>query len=108
MEETTLKTKASSNPRAAATDAAARNSKNKSLYSSSQRATAQTYRDLLDSAYGYDEIFINYRQRFIAIKLTNPAVSNNSLAAKVDALLAERGVTRAVTEQGTVYRIPNK
>ena len=53
---------------AAAIDAQRRNSNNKSTYSQEQIRRAVTARDLLDTAFSYSKLYINYRAKFIAIK----------------------------------------
>jgi hypothetical protein len=52
---------------AAVLDARRRNTVNKSLYTDNQIRRAVSVRDLLDTAFAYHQLYINYRQRFISI-----------------------------------------
>lgn len=88
----------------ASQDAMRRNSNNKSHYSADQVRRVISALDLLDNAYRYDESFINYRQKFIAIKLDNAQVKNRAVLNEVENLLESYGVEKAVTPQSTIYR----
>lgn len=90
---------------AALQDATQRNRNCAATYSSAQRSEAQRIVDILDIGYKFDESFINYRKKFIAVKISSP-VSRGPAAAKLVAeLLSERGVERVTTAQGIVVRI---
>ena len=67
---------------AAAMDAQRQNSNNKSTYSQEQIRKALTVRDLLDSAFSYKTLYINYRQKFIAVKAEG-ARARDSMAREV-------------------------
>ncbi len=89
---------------AAAQDAIRRNANNKSLYTAEEQRRAVTWRDLLDNVYSYDESFINYRQKFITIKLANARVKNRALLSEVEAILGTYNVVKTITPQGINYR----
>jgi hypothetical protein len=89
---------------AAVMDAQRRNSNNKSHYSAEQIRKALTARDLLDTAFSYSKLYINYRQKFIAIKAEG-ARARDSLAQEVVALFKSNGYDVVSTPQGMIVRI---
>lgn len=89
---------------AAVMDANRRNSNNKSHYSQEQIKRALTARDLLDSAYSYSKLYINYRKKFIAIKAEG-ARAKDALAREVVKLFELNGYGVVVTPQGLIVRI---
>lgn len=108
MQVTTLDTKATNRPWFAIADAQRRNSNNASFYTPEQRASAQRALDIIDLAYAYKASFINFRQRFIAIKLDQAIAKDKKMVKEVDAILSEKGFTKAISAQGCVYRISYK
>jgi hypothetical protein len=89
---------------AAARDAQRRNSNNKSHYTQDQIRKALSVRDLLDSAFTYKNLYINYRQKFIAIKAEG-ARARDSMAKEVINLFESNGYLVASTPQGVIVRI---
>ena len=89
---------------AAVRDAQRQNSNNKSTYSQEQIRKALTVRDLLDSAYSYSNLYINYRKKFIAIKAEG-ARARDSMAQQVVELFESNGYLVASTPQGLIVRI---
>ena len=89
---------------AAAQDALRRNSNNKSHYSQDQIRRALSVRDLIDSAFSYTKLYINYRQRFIAVKAEG-ARRKDRMAQEVIKLFESNGYTVASTPQGMIVRI---
>ena len=89
---------------AAVMDAQRRNSNNKSTYSQEQVRRALTVRDLLDSAFSYKTLYINYRQKFIAVKAEG-ARARDSMAKEVVKLFESNGYDVAQTPQGLIVRI---
>jgi len=89
---------------AAAIDAQRRNSNNKSTYSQEQIRRAVTARDLLDTAFSYSKLYINYRAKFIAIKAEG-ARARDSMAKEVVKLFESNGYTVVSTPQGMIVRI---
>lgn len=89
---------------AAARDAQRRNSNNKSTYSQDQIRRALSVRDLLDSAFTYKNLYINYRQKFIAVKAEG-ARARDSMAQEVITLFESNGYLVASTPQGVIVRI---
>jgi hypothetical protein len=89
---------------AAAMDAQRRNSNNKSTYSQEQIRKAVTARDLLDTAFSYSKLYINYRAKFIAIKAEG-ARARDSMAKEVVRLFESNGYGVVSTPQGMIVRI---
>jgi hypothetical protein len=89
---------------AAARDAQRQNSNNKSHYTQDQIRKALSVRDLLDSAFSYTNLYINYRQKFIAIKAEG-ARARDSMAKEVINLFESNGYLVASTPQGVIVRI---
>jgi hypothetical protein len=101
-----LKTEESSNKRGAYLDARMRNLAGKSHYSYAQQTRAERMRLVLEIVYTAKDIYINYRQRFIAVKVDGARVADKSSLSELEAEWALEGITKAVTAQGVVYRIP--
>ena len=89
---------------AAAMDAQRQNSNNKSHYTQEQVRKALTVRDLLDSAFSYKTLYINYRKKFIAVKAEG-ARAKDRMAREVVALFESNGYSVASTPQGLLVRI---
>ena len=82
------------------------NAKWSATYTPKQRSAAQQALDLLDTAYHYQGAYINYRKKFIAVKLDRPIKRNKLYAATADAHFADKGYSKVVSPQGFVVRIP--
>jgi hypothetical protein len=89
---------------AAVIDAQRRNSNNKSHYSQEQIRKAVTVRDLIDTAFSYKSLYINYRQKFIAIKAEG-ARAKDALAKEVVKCFEANGYGVVSTPQGMIIRI---
>jgi hypothetical protein len=89
---------------AAVMDAQRQNSNNKSTYTQEQVRKALTVRDLLDSAFSYKTLYINYRKKFIAVKAEG-ARARDSMAREVVQLFESNGYDVAQSPQGLIVRI---
>ena len=91
---------------AAARDARMRNIVESSHYSEKQKISAERMALALELVYWAKGVHINYRKKFIAVKVDRAYVKNrenlNYLEAEYDAL----GYKKAATPQGITYRIP--
>jgi hypothetical protein len=94
------------NKRGAALNAHFRNREMAGTYTLSQQCLAQRALDLLDTAYAYAESYINYRKKFIAVKISGAVKRDKKLAAEAVSILEERGYEVVATAQGIVVRIP--
>ena len=90
----------------ASKDAAARNRVNQRLYTVQQKKEGQRVAKRLIAAYDFDKSYINYRKKFIAVKLAKPTTKNWNLARDLDRQFNDRGYVKANTEQGMIIRIP--
>lgn len=94
---------------AAAMDAQRQNSNNKSHYTQDKIRCAVTVRDLIDSAFSYTKLYINYRKKFIAVKAegarSRSGWNKNSMATQVVELFEQNGYSVVATPQGLIVRI---
>jgi hypothetical protein len=74
-------------------------------YTSQQKLNAERKKLVLEMAY-YGEVYINYRKRFVALKVSNTNVQNRKLLAEIEQDFDAQNIARVVTPQGIVYRIP--
>jgi hypothetical protein len=91
---------------AAMRDARMRNEAMKSHYSAAERLRAERMRLGLECVYRVTEVHINYRQKFIAVKLTNALVRDRASVADLEAVYALEGISKEITPQAIIYRIP--
>jgi len=89
---------------AAVLDAQRRNSNNKSLYTQEQIRRALSVRDLLDSAFSYHSLYINYRKKFIAVKVEG-ARARDRMSKQVIELFEQQGYGVVSTQQGIIVRL---
>ena len=106
MLSTVLKTEESSNKRGAYLDARMRNLAGKSHYSYSDQTRAERMKIVLELVYTAKEIYINYRAKFIAVKVDGARVADKVSLSELETEWATQGITKAVSAQGVVYRIP--
>jgi hypothetical protein len=97
---------ADDNKRGAAINAMYRNREMSLSYTPAQQCLAQRALDLLDTAYAYANSYINYRKKFIAVKIESAIKRDKKLAAQALSILQERGYEVVATAQGIVVRIP--
>ena len=90
---------------AAARDAERYSDECRLIYTSAQRARAETFRDLVEMAYTNVRSEPTYRKKFIVIKVENGKVRDRRLAQEIDAIVAERGYEKTRTAQGFNFRI---
>jgi hypothetical protein len=97
---------AEDNARGAAVNAYFRNREMACTYTREQQCLAQRALDLLDTAYAYADSYINYRKRFIAVKIAGAIKRDRLLAQQAVSILESKGYTIVSTAQGIVVRIP--
>jgi hypothetical protein len=91
---------------AAMRDARMRNEAMKSTYSDSERVRAERMRVGLECVYRSKEIHINYRKKFIAVKLSNAIVRDRASVTDLERFYALEGISKEITPQAIIYRIP--
>ena len=103
-----LDSKPSYRPWFSKADAEARNTANKSLYGPKQLLEAERVRLALGLVYHNRGIYINYRDRFIAVKVDRAqTIRGQRLEREVlEKEYETRGYSKRVTAQGVIYRIP--
>lgn len=97
---------ADDNKRGAALNAYYRNREMAATYTLSQQCLAQRALDLLDTAFAYAESYINYRKKFIAVKIEGAIKRDKMLAREAVSILEDKGYSVVSTPQGIVVRIP--
>jgi hypothetical protein len=75
------------------------------IWSASDRARAETFRDILALARTGVRTEITYRKGFMVVKAERSEVRDRRVLKEVEALAAERGYLRVVTPQAISYRI---
>lgn len=106
MQTKDLDTLSASNKWFAARDARMRNYIKSSLYNEVEKLKAERMRLGLGLVYSTKDIHINYRDRFIAIKLDNPTVKDNKTLRLLESDYAKQGIIKRTSSQGVIYRIP--
>ena len=106
MLSTVLKTEESSNKLGAYLDARMRNYAGKIHYSYKDQTRAERMKLVLELVYTAKDIYINYRAKFIAVKVEGARVADKTSLSELEAEWADQGITKAVSAQGVVYRIP--
>ena len=91
---------------AAMRDARMRNEALKSTYSDAERLRAERMRIGLECVYRSNEVHINYRKKFIAVKLSNAIVRDRASVADLESFYASQGISKEITAQAIIYRIP--
>lgn len=108
MLASTLDTKEASNAFFAARDARMRNYALGSTYTAAERLRAEQVKLGLECVYSSTEVHINYRKKFIAVKLSNALVRDRASVADLEAFYAQEGIVKRTSAQGTIYRIPRQ
>jgi hypothetical protein len=93
---------------AAARDAAQRSYAASTHYTEKQKVAAERMRLVLEMMYSARAFHVNYRDRFVAIKLDRPTVRDRKNLAQFETEWAAAGVVKRTTAQGIIYRIPKK
>ena len=89
---------------AALMDAQRRNTNSKSRYTQEQIRKALSVRDLLDTAFSYSSLYINYREKFIAVKVEG-ARARDAMSKRVIEFFESSGYSVVSTPQGMIVRI---
>jgi hypothetical protein len=91
----------------AAADARRRNAVYAALYTAKQKAFAEAFKDQVANAYIRSKVYLNYRERFMAVKVANPSVRDRigSAVAAVEDFCTKHGITAHRTAGAIVFRI---
>ena len=93
---------------AAARDARMRAAAMWSHYTEAERVRAERMKLALELCYSAKRFFINPRGKFITIKVENPRVVDRFNLELLEGDYAAQGITKVVTAQAVIYRIPKK
>lgn len=106
MKQVKLKTDEATHKQGAATDARMRNIAGASKWPTAKKIKAERMKLALEMVYNAAAVYINYRDKFIALKLESPTVHDCETLALLEGDWTAEGITKAVTVQGVIYRIP--
>jgi hypothetical protein len=93
---------------AAARDARMRATAMWSHYTEAERVRAERMKLALELCYSGKNFYINPRGKFITIKVENPRVVDRVNLDLLEADYEREGITKVVTAQAAIYRIPKK
>lgn len=91
---------------AAILDARMKNSVGITHYTDKQVARANSMKYVLEMCYAAKDIYINYRQKFITVKVDGAQVKDRRMLAELVAGWEKEGIYRVDSKQGVMYRIP--
>jgi hypothetical protein len=89
----------------AARDARMRSFAMSTKYSEAQKVQAERMKLGLEMVYSARDIHINFRLKFITLKLENPTVRDRKTLALLEQDYEKAGITKQVSAQGIIYRI---
>lgn len=105
MQANELDTKSAPTAWYAARDARMRNFAMSSNYSEAQKVQAERMKLGLEMVYSAKGIHVNFRLKFITLKLENPTVRDRKNLALLEQDYEKAGITKQVSAQGIIYRI---
>jgi hypothetical protein len=108
MKAETLDTQRAPNAWYAIKDARMQNIAYQSTYSQAQQVAADRMAMVMPMLYNTKGVHINYRKKFIAIKLEEPVIKDRKGLKLLEADYVKAGIIKKISEQGIVYRIPRK
>jgi hypothetical protein len=108
MQAKDLDTQKAITPWFAARDARMRSIANQSTFSQAQQVAADRMALVMPMVYSNNGIHINYRQRFIAIKIDGAKVKDRKTLKALEQDWDKAGYIKRETAQGVIYRIPKK
>lgn len=106
MKDRVIDTQEAPNKWWAARDARMKSAAMWTHYTDKQRVRAERMALGLDMVYANKGIHINPRIKFITIKVDNAYVKDNKTLALLEKDYEAEGITKVVSAQGIIYRIP--
>ena len=106
MQNKDLETQGASLKWFAARDARIKSYAQSTSYTEQAKLRAERMRGALELCYFHNEVHVNYRQRFIAIKVDGAEVRRKRDLALLEADWAKEGIIKRTSAQGVIYRIP--
>jgi len=86
-------------------DARMRSAVNSTTFSDAQKIKAERMKLALELVYNADKIYIEYRKKFISVKLSKPIVKDRKGLALLDTCYKTEGLEKCITSQGVTYRL---
>ena len=86
-------------------DARLRSAVNSSLFSEKQKLRAEQVKLGLELVYSAEKIYIEFRKKFISVKVNKPNVRDRKELAMLELCYATEGFEKCKTAQGITYRI---
>ena len=106
MQHKDLDTQAATFKWFAARDARIKSYAQSTSYTEQAKLRAERMRGALELCFVHNEVHVNYRQRFIAIKVDGAEVRRKKDLALLEADWAKEGIIKRTSAQGVIYRIP--
>ena len=86
-------------------DARLRSAVNSSLYSDKQKIRAERVKLGLELVFSAEKIYIEYRKKFISVKVNKPDVRDRKGLALLEMTYQNEGFEKCKTSQGVTYRL---
>ena len=86
-------------------DARMRSAVNSSLFSDKQKIRAERVKLGLEMVYHADKVYIEFRKKFISIKVNHPSVRDRKGLSLLETCYKNEGFEKCKTAQGVTYRI---
>ena len=79
-----------------------------SHYLTAEKLIAERIRYCLESCYYTSGIYLIFRKKFITIKIDKARIRNAKDLANLEQDYKSRGITKVISAQGVIYRIPKQ
>jgi hypothetical protein len=106
MQAAALDTKESTYKFAAFMDARVKSYAASTHYTEAEKLAAERVRLALELVYRAREVYVTFRKKFVTVKVDAGSVRDTKMLTVLETEYAARGITKAVTAQGIIYRIP--
>jgi hypothetical protein len=86
-------------------DARMRSAVNSTTFSDAQKLKAERVKLALEMVYSAEKVFIEYRKKFISVKVHKAEVKDRKGLALLEMCYKNEGLEKVKTSQGVTYRI---
>ena len=86
-------------------DARLRSVVNSTTFTDTQKIKAERVKLALELVYRAEKVYIEYRKKFISVKLNKPQVADRKGLVLLDMCYKNEGLEKRITSQGITYRI---
>jgi hypothetical protein len=86
-------------------DARLRSAVNSTTFSEVQKIKAERVKLALELVYRTEKVYIEYRKKFISVKMIKPIVADRKGLALLDMCYKNEGLEKCITSQGITYRL---